>query len=123
MEGSRASVGEPVRSDASAIRLTQIGLLVASLGAVLVIFNFFGLGVVGLFLGVGGAALAAPGGVGKSWFWAVAIGAIVMILSRLIAESEETIGGWLAVFGALSVLIGTSLGFPTKGDTGSVRRF
>jgi hypothetical protein len=123
MEGSRASVGEPVRSDASAIRLTQIGLLVASLGAVLVVFHFFGLGVVGLFLGVGGAALAAPGGIGKRWFWAVAIGAIVMVLSRLIAESAETMGGWLAVFGALSVLVGTSLGFPTKGDSGSRRGF
>jgi len=123
MEGTRASVGEPTRSDPSAIRLTQVGLLVASLGAVLVVFNFFGLGVAGLFLGVGGAALAAPGGMGKSWFWAVVVGAIVMVLSRLIADSAETLGGWLAVFGALAVLTGTSLGYPVKGDTSEHRRF
>jgi hypothetical protein len=123
MEGTRASVEEPTRSDSSAIRLTQVGLLVASLGAVLVVFNFFGLGVVGLFLGVGGAALAAPGGVGKRWFWAVVIGAIVMVLSRLIADSAETLGGWLAVFGALAVLTGTSLGYPVKGEPGEHRRF
>lgn len=116
MEGSRASLGEPVRSDPGAIRTTQVGLLIASLGAVLVIFNFFGAGIVGLFLGVGGAAIAAPGGVGKKWFWAVAAGAVVMILSRLIADSAETIGGWLAVFGALAILTGTSLGYPLRSD-------
>lgn len=123
MEGSGASLGQQVRADPNAIRVTQVGLLVASLGAVLVLFNFFGLGIVGLFLGVGGAALAAPGGMGKSWYYAVAVGAIVMILSRLIADSAETIGGWLAVFGALAVLIGTTLGYPIKGETGAMRRF
>ena len=116
MEGSRASLGQPVRSDPGAIRLTQAGLLIASLGAVLVIFDFFGLGVVGLFLGIGGAALAAPGGVGKRWFWAVVAGAIVMVLSYFIADSREAIGGWLAVIGAVTVLIGTSLGYPTRND-------
>jgi hypothetical protein len=123
MEGSRASLGEPARTDPSAIRVTQAGLLIASLGAVLVVFDFFGLAVVGLFLGVGGAALAAPGGVGKRWFWGVVAGAVVMILSKLIADSAETLGGWLAVFGALAVLIGTALGYPTKGETAPVRRF
>jgi hypothetical protein len=119
MEGSRASIGEPVRSEPGTIRLTRVGLLIASLGAVLVVFDFFGLGVVGLFLGVGGAALAAPGGVGKRWFWAVTAGAVVMILSRLIAESAEVIGGWLAVFGAVAVLIGTCLGYPVRDDAGN----
>jgi hypothetical protein len=122
MEGT-TTLGEPVRRDPAAIRLTQVGLLVASLGAVLVVFNFFGLGIVGLFLGTIGAAVAAPGGIGKRWFWAVAAGAVVMILSRLIADSAETIGGWLAVFSALAVLTGTSLGYPIKGDTGATRRF
>jgi hypothetical protein len=117
MEGSRASLGAPARSDPGPIRLAQVGLLVASLGAILVVFHFFGLGVVGLFLGVGGAALTAPFGIGKKWFVAVIAGAIVMILSRLIADSAETTGGWLAVFGALAILTGASLGFPVRGDT------
>jgi hypothetical protein len=118
MAGTGASLGQPARSDPGAIRVTQVGLLVASLGAVLVVFNFFGLAIVGLFLGIGGAALAAPGGVGKTWFIAIVAGAVVMILSRLIADSAETIGGWLAVFGASAILIGTSLGFPLKSETG-----
>jgi hypothetical protein len=106
-EGSAARESGPER-------LTQIGLLIASLGALLVIFNLFGLGIVGLFLAGGGAVLAAPGGLGKGWFVAVALGAIVAILSRLIAEGSEVAGGWLAVAGSIAILTGTILGFPTR---------
>src|SRR5437764_92430 len=117
MEGS--PVGAPVSrpGEPSALRVTQVGLLIASLGAVLIVFNLFGLGILGLFLAAGGAALAAPGGVGKSWYLAVAIGAVVAILSRLIAESSETLGGWLGVLGSLAILIGSALGFPVRGET------
>jgi hypothetical protein len=104
------------RREPNALRITQVGLLVASLGAVLIIFSVFGLGTVGLFLAVAGAVLAVPGGLGKPWYWGVAGGAIVAVLSRLIAESAETTGGWLAVAGALAILIGTSLGFPVKNE-------
>jgi hypothetical protein len=104
------------RREPGSLRATQVGLLVASIGAVLVIFDLFGLGIVGLFLAAGGAALAAPGGFGKSWYWGVAGGAIVAVLSRLIAESAETLGGWLAVFGSIAILIGASLGFPVKNE-------
>ena len=75
-----------------ALRLTQVGLLIASLGAVLVVFDPFGLGVVGIFLAIGGAVLAAPGGLGQGWYFAVAGGAIGVALSRLIAESHELCG-------------------------------
>jgi hypothetical protein len=119
MEGSGASLGATARRDPGTVRLTQIGLLVASLGAVLVVFDFFGLAIVGLFLAAGGALMAASGGIGQKWFLAVVAGAIVMILSRLLAESAETLGGWLAVFGALAVLIGTSLGFPLRSEENS----
>jgi hypothetical protein len=114
MEGSSKAVSRP--RDAGAERATQIGLLVASLGAVLVVFNLFGLGIVGLFLAAGGAALAAPGGAGHKWYIGVAGGAIVVILSRLIADGSESLGGWLGVFGSIAILFGTSLGFPVKGD-------
>ena len=40
----------------------------------------------------------------------------MIILSRLIAEGSETLGGWLAVIGALAVLIGASLGYPLASD-------
>ena len=98
----------------SVARVTQVGLLIASLGAAMVIFGI--LGVIGLFLAVGGAAMAARGGFGQGWYWAVAGGALVAVLSRFIAESAETLGGWLAVCGSLAILIGTSLGYPARNE-------
>jgi hypothetical protein len=116
MEGRQVPVDVRESREPSALRITQVGLLIASLGAALVIFGIFGLGVVGLVLCVVGAALAAPGGMGKGWYWAVVVGAIVAVLSRFIAESAETLGGWLAVFGGIAILIGASLGFPVRNE-------
>jgi hypothetical protein len=116
VEGSSQAAEGPVGREAGSERVTQVGLLIASLGAVLVLLSFAGLGVVGLFLGAGGAMLAAPGGLGRKWYFAVAGGAIVMVLSRLIAESSEVLGGWLAVLGAVAILIGASVGFPIRGE-------
>jgi hypothetical protein len=81
----------------------------------MVVFDLFGLGVVGIFLALGGVAIAAPGGFGRGWFTAVAIGAIVVALSRLVAEGAETLGGWLAVFGAITIFVAVTLGFPVRG--------
>jgi hypothetical protein len=100
--------------DLGAVRTTQAGLLIASLGAVMVIFGIFG--IAGLVLAVVGAVMAAPGGFGKSWYWAIVGGALVAVLSQLIAESAETLGGWLAVFGSVAILIGTSLGYPVRNE-------
>jgi len=98
------------------VRATQVGLLIASLGAFFVVFNLFGLGVAGIFFALGGAALAAPGGFGRSWFAAVALGAIVVAVSRLIADGgSEALGGWLAVLGSVAILVGATLGFPVRG--------
>jgi hypothetical protein len=100
--------------DLSALRTTQAGLLIASLGAAMVIFGIFG--IAGLVLAVVGAVLAAPGGFGKSWYWAVAGGALVAVLSRFIAESAETLGGWLAIIGSLAIMFGAALGYPVKNE-------
>ena len=116
MESSGASIGGSRRSRQGATRLTQVGLLVASLGAVLVVFDFFGLAVAGIFLAIGGALLAAPGGLGRGWYFAVAGGAIGVALSRLIADSAEVAGGWLAVIAAVTILIGATLGYPVRSD-------
>jgi hypothetical protein len=115
MEGSSTPIGRPAVRDPGVVRATQVGLLIASLGAFVVVFDLFGLGVAGIFLAFGGAALAAPGGFGRGWFTAVAIGAIVVALSRLIADSAESLGGWLAVIGSVAILVGATLGFPVRG--------
>ena len=96
------------------MRVTQIGLLLASLGAVLIVFDLFDLGVVGIVLAVVGAVLAFRFGAGRRWYVAVAGGALLAVLSRLVAEGAETLGGWLAVFAGITILIGATLGYPTR---------
>jgi hypothetical protein len=93
-----------------------MGVLVAALGALLVVIDPFGLSLAGLVLAVIGALLAARGGLGNTWYWMIAGGAAVAVASRLIAEGAQTLGGWLAVIGCLMVLIGASLGFPLASD-------
>jgi hypothetical protein len=113
MEGSGVPMNVSEREPGT-LRLTQAGLLIASLGAVMVIVGAFG--IAGLILAAVGAAMAAPGGFAKAWYWGVAGGAVVAILSRLIAESAQVVGGWLAVIGAVAILIGTSIGYPVKDE-------
>ncbi len=115
MEGSGA-LTRPIRRDPGTVRVTRAGILIASLGALLVVFDPFGTAIAGLVLAAVGAVIAARGGLGRSWYWAVATGAAVVIFSRLIAEGSETLGGWLAVIGALCILIGASLGYPLASD-------
>ena len=117
MESSTVGAQTAARRDPGAIRVTQIGLLVAALGAFLVIFNPFGLGQVGVFLALIGAVLAAPGGLGQGWYLPVALGAIVAAISPLVADSAETLGGWLAVIGSIAVMVGATLGYPTGDES------
>jgi hypothetical protein len=100
------------RRSATEVRMAQIGLVVAAIGAITVVFDLFGLGVLGLVLGAVGAAMTFPFGAGERWYWGVAGGAILGIIAKLVAGPHQTIGGWLAVLAALAILIGASLGFP-----------
>ena len=109
------ATGVPQR-DPGTVRLTRAGLLLAGLGALLVVINPFGLAMAGLVLAVVGAVLAARGGAGQTWYWMLAGGAVLVVLSRLITEGAEVLGGWLAVIGCLMILIGASLGYPLASD-------
>jgi hypothetical protein len=107
---------QPMRRDETTVRITRIAVLIAAVGALLVVFDFFGLAVVGLVLAAAGAVIAARGGLGRKWYWALAAGAAIVVLSHLIAEGSEMLGGWLAVIGSLCVLIAASLGYPLASD-------
>ena len=98
------------------MRLTRAGVVIAALGALLVVINPFGLAVAGLVLTVVGAILAARRGMGHTWYWMIAGGAALAVISRLVAESAQTLGGWLAVIGCLAVMVGASLGYPLASD-------
>src|SRR5215218_2978993 len=103
MEGSAGLMETRARRDPAIVRLTQVGLLIAAVGALMV----------GLVMTVVGAVLAARGGIGHSWYTAVALGAALEVIARLLSEGSETLGGWLAVIASLIILISVSLGFPT----------
>ena len=115
MERSAIAARVP-RRDAGTVRLTRVGVVIAGLGALLVVINPFDLAIVGLVLTVVGAVLAARGGMGHTWYWMIAGGAALAVISRLIAEGAQTLGGWLAVIGCLLILIGASLGYPLASD-------
>jgi hypothetical protein len=108
--------GGQARHDPGTIRLTQIGLLIAGLGALLMVFDLFGLAMVGLVFAVIGTLLAARAGLGSRWYTMLLIGAVLAVLGRLVAESAETLGGWLAVIATILILAGVSLGYPVGSD-------
>jgi hypothetical protein len=101
-----------VRTDPGTLRLTQAGLLIAALGALLVIFGL--IPTAGLVMTVVGAVLAARGGFGHRWYTTVAAGAALEVIARILAEGSETLGGWLAVIASLMIFVGVSLGYPTR---------
>jgi hypothetical protein len=117
--GMESSTGlmTPARRDPGVIRLTQAGLLIAAVGALFVVLGI--IPTVGLVMTVVGAVLAARGGVGHSWYTAVAAGAALEVIARLVAESSETLGGWLAVIASLMILCAVSLGYPTSNGSRS----
>ena len=64
MEGSGV-ITQSARRDPATVRTTRTGVLIASIGALIVVFNPFGIAIVGLVLAVVGAILAARGGLGE----------------------------------------------------------
>ena len=41
------------------------------------------------------------------------------MIARLVAESSETLGGWLAVIASLMILCAVALGYPTANGSQS----
>jgi hypothetical protein len=111
MESSTSAIDRRAHRDPGVIRLTQVGLVLAAVGAFMVVFHVFPM--VGLVFTVVGAVLAARGGIGHGWYTAVAAGAALEVIARLIAEGAETLGGWLAVIASIVILCAVALGFPT----------
>jgi hypothetical protein len=111
MEGSAELMEARAGHDQGAIRIARVGLLAAAAGALMVVFGL--LPMVGLVLTVVGAVLAARVGFGHGWYTAVAAGAALEVIARLVAEGPETLGGWLAVAASVMILVAVSLGYPT----------
>jgi hypothetical protein len=99
---------------ATEINMARVGLVLAALGALIVVLDLFGLGVVGLVLGVLGAVMAFQVGAGAGWYYGIAGGALLGIIAKLVAGPHQALGGWLAVIAALAILVGASLGYPAS---------
>jgi hypothetical protein len=115
MESSTGLMEARADPDPGLIRITQIGLLIAAVGALFVVFGL--LPTVGLVMTVVGAVMAARGGIGYGWYTAVAAGAALEVIARLLADGAETLGGWLAVVASVMILCAVSLGLPTRGPS------
>ena len=94
-----------------------MGLLIAAVGALFVVLQV--IPTVALVMTVVGAVLAARGGIGHSWYTAVAAGAALEVIARLLANGAETLGGWLAVIASLMILCAVALGYPTASGSQS----
>jgi len=110
-------MGTPARRDPGVIRITQAGLLIAAVGAMFVVLSL--IPTAGLVMTVVGAVLAARGGIGHTWYTAVAAGAALEVIARLLANGSETLGGWLAVIASVMILCAVSLGYPTANGSRS----
>jgi hypothetical protein len=117
MEFSTEAVRARAERDPGVVRITQVGLLIAAVGALFVVFGL--IPTVGLVMTVVGAVIAARGGIGHTWYTVVALGAVLEVIARLLAEGAETLGGWLAVLASIMILCAVSLGYPTRGPSRS----
>ena len=110
MPGGRRRRGLPMR------RVTQLALLIAPTGAIVIMVGLFGAGVeIGGLLAIAlGTVLAAPAGRGPDggWWPLLASGAVLSFAAPLVALTSAGLGGLLALIGGACVLTGAALGFP-----------
>lgn len=99
-------------------RVSQLALLIAAAGAVLIMLGRFGTGadVGGLIAIALGTVLAAPAGRGPEggWWSLLAAGALLSLAAPLVALASTGLGGLVALLGGVCVLAGAALGFPTE---------
>ena len=99
-------------------RLLQASLLVAGVGAVVILLGVFGTAVDVAALGaiVLGTIFTAPAGrsTGGGWWPLLAVGMILSVLGALLAFATDSVGGLVALLGGILVVTGAAFGFPTR---------
>jgi len=97
-------------------RATQIALLIAPAGAIVILLGLLGawVEVAALIAIVLGTVLAAPAGRGPDggWWSLLAVGAVLSVAGAVLALASEGFGGLLALIGGVCVLVGSAMGFP-----------
>lgn len=94
----------------------RIALVVAAIGAFVVVLGIFGTGfrIACLVLIALATLVSLPlrPRDGGGWWWILAGGAV----GAIIAQPSATLGGVIALLGGIAVIIGAAIGFPTQGE-------
>ena len=98
------------------MQTTRIALILAGVGAIVVMLSPFGTagdvaGLVAIGLGTMLAAPAArePRG---GWWGLLGSGAVLSVLGAIVSLASDTAGGILALLGGVAVLVAVALGWP-----------
>jgi hypothetical protein len=96
----------------------RIALVVAAIGAFIVVLGIFGTGfriaclvLIALAMLVSLPLRPRDGG---GWWWILAGGAVASIVGAIIAQPSATLGGVIALLGGIAVIISAAIGFPTQ---------
>lgn len=99
-------------------RLIQAALILAALGAVLILLAILGdtADLIGLAAILLGTALTARVGraPGNGWWSLLASGALLSVIGALLSPASDAVGGLIALIGGVAVLVGAAFGFPTR---------
>ena len=113
-------MARPAKSSLTSDTALRVALVVAGIGALIVVLGIFGAGVrIACLVLIALATLIAlplrPRD-GGGWWWILAGGAAVSIAGAIIAQPSPTLGGLIALLGGIAVIIGAAVGFPTQGE-------
>jgi hypothetical protein len=102
------------------MRSLQLSLLLAAVGALVILLRLFGdvasfVGLAGIVAGTVFSAPYAPppSAPGRGWWTMLAVGAAITLAAAALTLVTETAGGLLAVLGCVLVAIAVALAFPT----------
>lgn len=101
------------------MRVLQLSLLLAAVGALVILLRLFGetASFIGLVAIVAGTVLSAPyapppDAPGRGWWTMLAAGTAITLVAAGLSLVTDTAGGLLAVLGCVLVAIAVALGFP-----------
>lgn len=101
-------------------RLVQVLLVLAAIGAFIIVTGLFGteVAVVCLVVIVAATVLTAPAarGRGGGWWVVLAAGAVLSVAGALVAQELDTLGGYMALIGGVLVVIAAAMGFPAEAE-------
>jgi hypothetical protein len=98
----------------------RAALIIAAVGAIVVLLALFATGVrVACLVLIALATLVTlplRPSAGGGWWWLLAGGAAASIAGAIIAQPAATLGGVIALLGGVAVIVGAAIGFPTEGE-------